>query len=117
MAVIGAGDLDKRIRFERATNIRDELGGQGVSAWALLFNVWANKTDVQDSEKFAVDERSATLSVRWTVRSSTQVKGVTPKDRIIYEGLEYEIMGVKETGHGRNKYVEFSTAVRIDDGA
>jgi SPP1 family predicted phage head-tail adaptor len=117
MVVSGAGNLDKRIRFERRTVVTDEFGGEGESGWSALFTVWANKQDLSDGEKFAAGERSATISTRFIVRYSLQVAGVTPKDRIVYDSVEYEITGKKETNHGRDRFVEFSVAARADDGA
>lgn len=110
----GAGSLDRRIRFERDSSGRDAMGGSTSEGWVPLATVWANRADASDSERYAAEERSAVRMTRFRVRSSSATRDVTAKDRIVHDRQAYEILGVKETAEGRNRFLEFSTVVRDD---
>lgn len=110
----GAGDLDRRIRFERVSTVKDGMGGTAEDGWSPLGSVWANRADASDGERFAADEVSAVRMTRFKVRSSSLTRGVTPIDRIFFDKTHYEIQGIKETAEGRNNYLEFTTVVRND---
>ncbi len=111
-----AGELDRRIRFERQATGRDDMGGSTDEGWVPLTTVWAKRSDMSDGERFADDaERAATRVTVFKVRSSRVTRGVTPIDRIAYDDSDlYEITGIKETREGRNNYLEFTTVVRND---
>lgn len=115
----GAGELDKRIRFERETAGRDAMGGVASSGWLPLGTVWGRKVDASDGEKIAADQKTATLVCRFVVRSSTMTRDVTPKDRLICRafGVEeaFEILGKKETTEGRNRFIEITAVARVDE--
>lgn len=111
----GAGSLDKRIRFERKTPTRDEMGGVGNLAWSPLGTVWASRLDASDGEKFAADQTIATRLCRFVVRSSTMTRGVTPKDRLMVKEQPFEILGTKETRDGRDRYIEVTAVERVDE--
>lgn len=110
----GAGALDRRISFQRQAAARDSMGGSTDEGWVELIKVWAKRVDANDAERQDSAERSATRVTRWKVRSSTIVKTVTPVDRILFDGDDYQIEGIKETKEGRNNYLWFTTVVRND---
>jgi len=107
-----AGKLDRRISFERFTVTDD--GYQSVETWAAHGGaVYASKTDVSDGERMRAGEVSASLTSRFVVRSSEFTRGLTPKNRIKYNGETFEIFGIKEMG--RNDYLELTAGARVDD--
>lgn len=115
----GAGDLDRRIRFERDQLGRDDMGGTTSEGWAPLGTVWANRADASDGETYKAEETAGTRVTRFRVRSSRMTRAVTTKDRISFRDAIageqlYEILGVKETTQGRNRFLEFSAVVRTD---
>lgn len=110
----GAGNLDRRIRFERDTAGRDDMGGTTSEGWAPLGTVWGNRADASDGERYAAEQTAATRMTRFKVRSSRMTRDVTAADRIVHDRQCYEILGSKETTEGRNRYLEFSTVVRDD---
>lgn len=87
-----AGKLDRRITIQRATETSDEFGGI-VQTWATLAEVWAAVEFVRDSERFQAGEIAAQITNRFAIRYGL---GVTVKDRIVFEGRIYEILGTKE---------------------
>lgn len=111
----GAGDLDRRIRFERIKVARDDVGGVAADGWENLGTYWAKRTDMSDGERMAADERSAVRMTLFKVRSTEVTRGVTAKDRIWHDGAYYEISGIKETKEGRNNYIEVTAIVRNDE--
>ena len=110
----GAGDLDRRIRLERAQASRDATGGALDEGWTPLATVWAARADLSDGERFQADERAAIRLTRFTVRSSSITRDLTPADRVFHDDAFYEITGIKEIKDGRNNYLELTTVVRND---
>jgi SPP1 family predicted phage head-tail adaptor len=75
--------------------------------------VYAKKRDLSDGERWRAGEVQAHVATRFTVRWSPFTAAITPKDRLICEGREYEIVGVKEC-EGRRQWVEITCAARSD---
>lgn len=106
------GRLDRRIHFQRATLNDDGLSQ--VEEWADHGSpVWAQKTDVSDGERWRADEVQAEITTRFLVRYSGFTADLTPKDRLISDGVEYNITGIKE-GAGRRQWLEITAAARAD---
>jgi SPP1 family predicted phage head-tail adaptor len=108
-----AGDLDRRLVFQRATTIRDEYNEE-VETWVDLAKVWARRRDVSDGEKEAAGQVGSVLVSRFTIRSNPTSRGFRPVDRIRYDGAKWNIQGIKEADEGRNRFLEI-TAVRDAD--
>ena len=107
------GDLDRRVQFRRATMTDDGFTSQ-VETWADLGGVvWAKKADLSDGERARAGEVAAHVTTRFTVRWSSFTAAITPKDRLVCEGVTYEITGRKE-GAGRRQWIEFTCAARVD---
>ncbi len=111
---IAAGNLDRRITFERLIPKRDAMGGEAVDCWERICTRSAQRLDVSDGERFAAGELSAELGTRWRVRYSKLIDSVGAKDRITYMERIFNITGKKETMDGRNQFLEFTTATRND---
>lgn len=107
-----AGDMDRRIQFRRAVLQAGALGRSEVFADHGL-PVWASKRDVSDGERARAAEVQAHISTRFVVRWSCFSSGLTPKDRLVCDGLEYDISGIKEVG-ARHTYLEITAATRVD---
>jgi len=106
--------MDRRVQFQRFTDADD--GFSTVQNWANHGTaVWAQKTDVSDAERFRASEVSAIITSRFVVRHSTFTAGITPKDRLVCEGVTYDISGKKE-GKGRRVSFEITAAARADTG-
>lgn len=108
---MNAGNLDRRIQIRRSIAIDDGL--QMVESWADYgAPIWAARKDVSDGERAAAGWIEATSVARFTVRSSTFTRGLTPKDRIAAEGRGYDIQGIKELG--RRDWLEITAIARVD---
>ena len=102
---------DRRVQFRRAALSQGPLGQ--VETW---FNhgpaMPAEKRDVSDAERMRAGEIQAHITTRFRVRWSAFSAGLTPKDRLICEGLVYDISGIKELG--RRRTLEITAAARAD---
>jgi len=89
-----AGNLDRRVTFQRLATTPGR-GGEPTKAWADAFTTWAQVRDVSASERASAPkemaQRSSTFTIRW--RSD-----VTESMRIVYDGREWDITGIKELG-------------------
>lgn len=104
--------LDRRIQFRRATLSDD--GMAQVETWTDHGSpVWAQKKEVSDGERWRAGEVAAHVTARFVVRWSSFSSDLSPKDRLVCEGREYDITGIKE-GEGRRQWLEITAAVRID---
>lgn len=111
--MIGAGKRDRRLVFQRATTAQDDWGAVSET-FANYATRWAHRMDVSDAEKLSNSELATALMSRFVVLSDIETRTLTTKDRFTHDGGTWNIHGVKETQHGRNKYLEI-TAVRRSD--
>jgi SPP1 family predicted phage head-tail adaptor len=106
------GDLDRRVQFRRAT-----LSDDGLQETEAFRNhgtpVWASRKDASDAERVRAAQVQATLTTRFVVRWSFFTVDLTPKDRLVCEGTEYDITGIKEAG-ARHEFLEITAAARSD---
>ncbi len=108
----GAGSLDRRVQFRRAAlttgalTTRETWADHGSPQWAAF-------DPVRDSEKWAAGQVQATAMARFTVRWSDLTSGVDAKDRLVFEGREWHILGVKEAD-GRRRFLEITAVTGSD---
>lgn len=107
----GAGDLDRRVQFQRATETEGPYGA--VQTWANHgVAVWASRRDVSDGEKWNASEMQATLLSRFRVRWSSFTDGLKASDRFTCDGRTWEIVGLKQVG--RREFVEITASTGND---
>ena len=107
-----AGNLDRIIQFRRASLVDNGFGM--VEEFANHGgDIWAKKTEVSDSERFRASAVSASITARFVVRWSDFTRDITPKDRLVCEGREFDISGLKEVD-GRRRFLEITAAARVD---
>lgn len=109
---MAAGSLDRWVQFRRAAMSDD--GFSSVETFADYGNPQpAKKEDASDAERWRAHEVGAMISTRFTVRWSPFTAGLTPKDRMTFEGAEYNITGIKEVGP-RHRWFEITASARAD---
>ena len=104
--------LDRRITLERYGVTLDEFN-QPIEGWAPLGIYPASKEDVSDGEKVRAAQVGASVTTRFRVRFDSVTSTVTAADRLVCEGVAYQISGTKE-GEGRRREIEI-TAARPND--
>lgn len=102
-----AGKLDRRVQIMRAGTIDD--GYQQTVGPYMPHGpaIWAEKQDVSDRERFAAGTVDPVITTRFRVRWSSFSAAIDRADRLVCEGREYAIVGIKEIG--RREGIEFST--------
>lgn len=111
---ITAQELDRRITIERETETGRNEVNEPVLEWVALATVWARRRDASDGEREAAGQVGSTLMSRFVIRSTSTTRTVTPVDRLNYSGGTWNILGLKETEDGRNRFLEI-TAIRDAD--
>lgn len=106
-----AGRLADRIAIRRAT-VASNGFNEPVETWATLTTVWASAAPVMDGERWQAGQTIAQQSYRFTIRWSSVVANVNPRDRILFRGREYDIAGVKDTV--RNTWREITATARAE---
>jgi len=104
-----AGKLDRRITLRRASTRTDEFGA-AIETWSDIGTVWAGVVQVSNQEQFAAQQVGAEAVLRFQVRFSTRVRELSPRDRLVYAGREYNITGVAMIG--RNEGLEITADFR-----
>ena len=91
------GNLDQRITFQAVARVSDGAGGSTEvwSNFASNASVWASVRALSGRESFAEDRTEATAKVLFTIRNRNDV---TEKDRIMFDGLAYNIRTVMRDG-------------------
>lgn len=105
-----SGTLDRRIRIQRGAKTNT---GSGVkTTWSDIGTVWGSRSDASDGEKIAAGTIEGTVLSRFVVRSSSFTRDIKPSDRLICEGLTYNITGIKQKG--RRDYLEITATAGLD---
>lgn len=94
---MSAGALDQLVTFQRFTRTADG-GGGFTEAWAdlpLNATVWANARAKSGRESMTDGQTAATFVVVFTVYNRDDV---TELDRIVWEGVNYNIRGILREG-------------------
>lgn len=114
------GRLDRRVQFRRASVVSDGLGTRlewnaaNPAADNLGAPVKAHKSDISDGERWRASEVQASVTTRFLVRRGTLTSTITPKDRLVCEGLVFDIHGIKEPADGRRRWIEITASARND---
>lgn len=104
--------LDRKIRFRRFVEVDD--GFTKSREWTDHGDPeFARKVDISDGERARSNEDAAVITSRFVVRWSGFAADIDPRDRLVCEGLTYDIVGVKER-EGRRQWLEITAAARID---
>jgi SPP1 family predicted phage head-tail adaptor len=104
--------LDRVIQFQRATLVDDGLGQAQVWADHGLPHP-VEKRDISDGERWRAGEVQAHVTTRFKIRWSPFTADISPRDRLVCEGVVYDIVGIKEID-GRRRWLEMTAAARID---
>jgi len=85
-----AGRLNQRVTFQSRSLVTDEFGNE-QNIWADVATVWARVEPIIGREFFAALQTTTAITTRVVVRYSSQVSGVTTKDRIQHGLNVYDI--------------------------
>lgn len=89
-----AGKLNCYIELQTDSNTQDSFG-EDVETWSTLANVWAERMNQSVAEKWTGEQYAGKRTVTWRIRWRSDVDNL---DRVVYDGENYGIIGVIETG-------------------
>jgi len=108
-----AGDLDRRVTIRRASLVPNEFN-EPIEVWFDLATVWAKRTDASATESYRAQQVGAEITARFLIRYSSLVAAVDPRDRIAFNGREYNITRVGEPAGTRNRWREIDAVARAE---
>lgn len=100
-----AGRLNQRIAFQRRTESLDGYG-EDRGTWSALATVWAGVEPVSGREYFASQQTQSDVTTKIVCRYSSEVSGVTVKDRILHGTAYYDIRSIIDV-NSRGKELQF----------
>lgn len=106
-----AGRLDRRIVLKRRKAGANSFG-EPVDIWTAIATVWANAAPVSDAERTRAGETLASRMCRFTIRWSSALASVDPRDQIEFDGQTWDIRGIKEIG--RRELLELTASARAE---
>lgn len=99
--VLNSGSLNRRIQIQRATKTPDGAGGRIYDWNDYGPAIFARRRDVSDQERFSAGAWDNKLVTRFVIRATAFGRGIARYDRIIHEGVTFEIDGIKEVPDNR----------------
>lgn len=111
--MLSAGDLDRRITLQAPFADKNKFN-EAVEGWSDVREVWASYEPLSDSEQRRALEVGAAMTARFCIRWSAEVRELSPTWRVQFDGLVFDIVGVKPIG--RREGLEISAVTRTDRG-
>lgn len=93
-----------RLTVERYTATRDQFGGE-VQAWSELLSRRCSVEYSGGREFLNSQQEQTQLKALFRVRHDSATSGITPKDRIVFDGEYWDIETVINT-RGRNSEIQ-----------
>jgi SPP1 family predicted phage head-tail adaptor len=100
-----AGRLNQRITFQRRTESLDAYR-EDVGSWTDIVTVSGAVEPINGREFFAALQVQSNITTKVIIRYSSDVSGVTTKDRISHGSNIYDIAAILNVG-SRNKELHF----------
>lgn len=99
---MNAGQLDRRIQVQRFTETGTSALNSPLEDWADLgAPIAAQRRDLSDAERESAGKWDNALVTRFVVRASPFTRAIRRTDRLVHDGLTFEITGIKEVPPGR----------------
>lgn len=109
----GAGRFDRRIQFRQA--VLTDNGLDVTQAWENVGPVYnADVVQLREDEQQRGGQVQASQVVRFIVRYDPFTASITPRNRLVYDNSEYDIVGKREPPNTRRALLEFTAAARAD---
>lgn len=106
-----AGKLDRRLTIRRFMETGRNEYNEPIIEWADVATVWAQQRPDRGSERFAAAQVAGTSVMTFHIRYRPDV---SVRDRLVYEGREFEIIAPPRE-IGRRVVTEIDAIARADD--
>ena len=103
-----AGTLDRIIQLREKRVTKNEFQ-EPVETWFTQVTLPASKKSVRGDERFSGDQTVASMDTIFSIR---YMPGITSQNRIVCEGIEYDIVAPVELG--RREGLELYCKSRTD---
>ena len=105
------GNLDKRITIRRVTEAQSGSGFPAVT-WADAFTEFCKVMETMvGGEGYEAERQTNTTTADFYVRQNSQTATITHKDRLKYDGAEWDIEKKVET-YGRGRFYRITAKLR-----
>lgn len=91
-----AGSMDRQISVLRPTIVGRDDFNSPIFEWLPVHRVWSGKKQTNEGERF--DETTKERYGLDTVTFKTRYIAVYVTDRVVCEGTQYDVKGVREIG-------------------
>jgi len=95
-----AGQLDRRVTLQRKGADTDDGFNTVPGDWADLFDVWARFIPLTGSERAQASQTEAFGKANWEIRKDSAWADLNAKDRLVENGIAYNIINVTEPRRG-----------------
>lgn len=92
------GRLNKRITVRRASAPTRNAMNEPVEVWTAFGKFWAEQIDQRLTESWKAGQTAAQVERVWRVRWHARTATISPSDRLVCDGREFQIIGVTEVG-------------------
>lgn len=92
------GKLNKRITIRRAGAATRNALNEPIASWSDFGSFMAEQIDQRPTESWKAGQTAAQAERAWRIRWSDRAATITPRDRLVCDGREFEIIGVMEIG-------------------
>ncbi|PRY25282.1 head-tail adaptor [Aliiruegeria haliotis] len=99
--VLNSGSLNRRIQIQRATQTPDGYGGFDNEWNDFGPAIFARRRDVSDAERLSAGAWDNKLVTRFIIRATAFGRSIARYDRLVHEGVTFEIDGIKEVPDNR----------------
>lgn len=106
-----AGALEQRITLQQRVAGTNALG-QATPSWSTVADVWGSAEPLRGREFFAAGQTQSEVTTRFTIRYRA---GVTSAMRVVWRGLNYDIVAVIEP-QGLKQMLELMCLQGVGDG-
>jgi SPP1 family predicted phage head-tail adaptor len=110
---VKAGRLRERIEFQRRDSALNEYG-ERVQVWRFLASEMAAVEPLAGREFFTALQTQTDISIRIVCRYSETVSQVTAHDRIVHNGMVYDIRHPPIDPNMRHRELHFMCTRHVD---
>jgi len=93
-------EYNRRVSLQSYTESKS-VSGQVTKSWTTYATIWAKIRTMSGTEKVRNDQPVGLLSMEVTIRYSSDVSGVSVKDRILYGSDTFDIKNVRNVDEQR----------------
>lgn len=106
-----AGELRKRVSFERR-DVADDGGGGGAVHWTSTLVVWGSLTFMSGHEMLAAGRLESASVGTLRIRSSRAARAIDASYSVTIDGDRYNIRGIGNPD-SRNRILEFTVEAGV----